>query len=164
MRVKPLSEEITQLAKRIELFRRDSEIKQPQFAKKLGVTATAYAHVASTGTKPSAELLMRLAKHTRVNLRWLLTGEGEMRGAEAPAQAPALAAQPLDSASNRDQISGGVGDLGASEKELLTRWRRLGWADQRAVMGVFDGLETRQGAAAAPPSLSPSDPAKESGR
>ena len=54
-------------------------LKQTTFAKSLGITQPNISRMISGQNKISAEALNRIAlAHKKVNLHWLLTGEGEM--------------------------------------------------------------------------------------
>nr|MDK2850307.1 repressor LexA [Candidatus Cloacimonadota bacterium] len=66
------------LGERIHALRKELGIKQYQMAQDMGVNASAISQMESGKINPSIESMLMLWRKYKVDLHWLLTGEGEM--------------------------------------------------------------------------------------
>ena len=65
--------------KRVKMVREALNMNMATFAKEMGVRPQNVSTIEMEGaSNPSADFLTRLANTYKVNLNWLLTGEGEM--------------------------------------------------------------------------------------
>lgn len=54
-----------------------------EFAEKIGISTSSLSHIFNGRNKPSLEVVMRIHKaYPRININWLLYGEGEMLESE----------------------------------------------------------------------------------
>ena len=67
------------IGERIRTYRQSKGIKVADFAKLIGVSQGSLSDIENQKTKPSAETISALVRHTDIDARWLMTGEGEMR-------------------------------------------------------------------------------------
>jgi transcriptional regulator with XRE-family HTH domain len=65
------------IGKRIKSFRIDNGYKTKEFADIIGITQGALSGLENEKSKPSAETLESLVRHTNINPKWLLTGEDD---------------------------------------------------------------------------------------
>ncbi|ENN94527.1 helix-turn-helix domain-containing protein [Bartonella vinsonii] len=68
----------TEQAKRLRLIRESLELNRDQIATRLGINKAIYDHAERGTTFPNVEFLAALSQKLKVNLAWLVTGEGEM--------------------------------------------------------------------------------------
>jgi transcriptional regulator with XRE-family HTH domain len=61
-----------------QLRRRLNKMTQSEFAKPLEIPYTAISKYETDQINPSSEILSKIGKIYKVNLNWLLTGEGEI--------------------------------------------------------------------------------------
>jgi SOS-response transcriptional repressor LexA len=66
------------VAERLKLLRQELKLKQVDMAKDLGLNPSAISQMESSKINPSPENLLQLWKLYKVDLHWLLTGEGNM--------------------------------------------------------------------------------------
>ena len=66
------------LGYRLRLARENKDVDQAYLAAKIDIAARTLQRWEKGEQVPDSNYLMRLAKHTGVNVEWLLTGEGEM--------------------------------------------------------------------------------------
>jgi phage repressor protein C with HTH and peptisase S24 domain len=87
------------LARRIEQVRERLGLTRPAFCKHIGFPYPRYHHITGERrSKPTADLLQAVARHTDVNPAWLLDGQGPMvRSAGLPGGLPGKGAR-LDDA------------------------------------------------------------------
>jgi transcriptional regulator with XRE-family HTH domain len=76
------AEILKQVGKRIKAVRAALNLNQEAYAKKLNISQPFLSFVEIGKRKPSFWLILSLLLYCHVNLRWLLTGEGEMFEAE----------------------------------------------------------------------------------
>ncbi len=68
----------TEQAKRLRLIRKSLQLHRDQIAVRLGINKAIYDHAERGTTFPNVEFLAALSQKLKVNLTWLITGEGEM--------------------------------------------------------------------------------------
>ncbi|WP_455478425.1 helix-turn-helix domain-containing protein [Bartonella sp. B10] len=68
----------TEQAKRLRLIREGLQLNRDQIATCLGINKAIYDHAERGTTFPNVEFLAALSQKLKVNLTWLITGEGEM--------------------------------------------------------------------------------------
>ncbi|WP_336288661.1 helix-turn-helix domain-containing protein [Bartonella sp. CB60] len=68
----------TEQAKRLRLIRESLELNRDQIATRLGINKAIYDHAERGTTFPNVEFLAALSQKLKVNLAWLVAGEGEM--------------------------------------------------------------------------------------
>ncbi|WP_039951878.1 helix-turn-helix domain-containing protein [Candidatus Bartonella washoeensis] len=68
----------TEQAKRLRLIRESLELNRDQIATRLGINKAIYDHAERGTTFPNVEFLTALSQQLKVNLAWLVTGNGEM--------------------------------------------------------------------------------------
>lgn len=69
---------LRQVGSRIKAVREQLNLNQGDYAGKLNISQPFLSYVEKGLRKPSFELLLSLLLYLNVNLRWLLTGEGDM--------------------------------------------------------------------------------------
>jgi transcriptional regulator with XRE-family HTH domain len=73
------------LRDRVILVFSESGLTQAAFAEQMGISAAQFSELRSGKSRPSMELIFGMANHIRdIDLRWLLTGEGEMKVSHRP--------------------------------------------------------------------------------
>ncbi|WP_039761111.1 helix-turn-helix domain-containing protein [Bartonella queenslandensis] len=83
----------TEQAKRLRLIRESLLLSRHQIATRLGINKAIYDHAERGTTFPNVEFLVVLSEKLKVNLNWLVTGNGEMFSDMAKAQAAGLKPQ-----------------------------------------------------------------------
>jgi len=76
------------IGQRIKLFRNALGITIADLSRKAGLSIGMISETETGKNKPSPSLMLALLKFYRLNLNWLLTGEGEMRVSDAPPVQP----------------------------------------------------------------------------
>lgn len=130
---------------RIREYRRSKGVKVADFAILIGISQGSLSDIENGKTKPSAETLASIVRHTDIDSRWLLTG-GEQHVAAEPT------VQYIQAGSSDPQISEMIGimrDLDkAARADLLRQARkelklkRLEDVDQEK-SELIDALEPR---------------------
>ncbi len=64
------------IGERIRVYRLSKGAKVGDFAKLIGVSQGSLSDIENQKTKPSADTISALVRHTDIDARWLLTGEG----------------------------------------------------------------------------------------
>ncbi|WP_142417222.1 helix-turn-helix domain-containing protein [Bartonella massiliensis] len=87
----------TEQAKRLRLIRKSLLLSRHQIATHLGINKAIYDHAERGTTFPNVEFLVVLSQKLKVNLNWLVTGNGEMFSDTAKAKASGLKPQAIPS-------------------------------------------------------------------
>ncbi|WP_375627406.1 helix-turn-helix domain-containing protein [Bartonella sp. PS17NMGDW] len=85
----------TEQAKRLRLIRESLLFSRHQIATRLGVNKAIYDHAERGTTFPNVEFLAVLSQKLKVNLNWLVTGNGEMFSDMAKAKAAGFKPQAI---------------------------------------------------------------------
>lgn len=119
MSTKKFAMDEKKLAERIKRLRKATGWRQKEFADKLNISRGYCSEIESGKKIPSERVIMSIAQLTKANYGWLLTGEGDMRG--APAAGP-----------NKKKEGFSTGptdfDLTARISEIVEDWIRRGLA------------------------------------
>jgi SOS-response transcriptional repressor LexA len=67
----------TDIGKRFGEIREDSHLNKQHFADSIKIPSTTVSDIELSKREPSKDVLLRLASKYRVNLHWMLTGDGE---------------------------------------------------------------------------------------
>lgn len=67
-----------ELGMRLKLFRNNLELSQTGMAKKLGITQHTFSNYENSKRFPDTRFLFKLRALFKVNLNWLVNGEGPM--------------------------------------------------------------------------------------
>ena len=110
---------INDIISRLEIIRKYYELTQSQISIKLSITQGFYSDMVNRGTGISAKAIIGLAlNYPEINLRWFLTGEGEMLegarlelGEEATRLTEAQASRPDIEFTERSKISHKIVEL-----------------------------------------------------
>ena len=68
---------ISMIGERIRQFREGSGLKVAAFAKIIGIGQGTLSNIENGVSKPSADTLSAIVRHTNIDAVWLLTGEGQ---------------------------------------------------------------------------------------
>ncbi|WP_144753058.1 helix-turn-helix domain-containing protein [Bartonella saheliensis] len=85
----------TEQAKRLRLIRESLLLSRHQIATRLGINKAIYDHAERGTTFPNVEFLIVLSQKLKVNLNWLVTGDGEMFSDMAKVKAAGLRSQAI---------------------------------------------------------------------
>ena len=75
------------IGQRLKSIRSALHLKQIELAKALNLNPSAISQIESNRTKPSLETLVEIAHLFKVDLHWLITGEGQMFSSSLPQKA-----------------------------------------------------------------------------
>ena len=65
------------IGNRIRDYRDSKNVKIAVFAKQIGISQGSLSDIENGKTKPSADTLAKIVRHTDIDAAWLLTGEGK---------------------------------------------------------------------------------------
>jgi SOS-response transcriptional repressor LexA len=74
----------TDIGKRFSEIRENSHLNKQHFADSIKIPSTTVSDIELSKREPSKDVLLRLASKYRVNLHWMLTGDGEKYVNEVP--------------------------------------------------------------------------------
>lgn len=66
------------IGERIKEYRRSKNLTMGQLSKIIGISQGSISDLENSKSKPSSDTFESFLRHTDINLRWLITGEGEM--------------------------------------------------------------------------------------
>jgi len=66
------------IALKIKQIRKELSLTQKEFSEKIGIERSLLSHIEIGDSMPSIEFYSSIAKIFRINLNWLITGEGNM--------------------------------------------------------------------------------------
>ena len=112
-----------ELGERIRLVRQGAGMGQNEFAQSLGITQSSVSKYESGKREPGALLLAGIERVFQIDIKWLITGEGQDAGSDKPSG-------PLEPGTV------GQGKLSKQEKELLGK--ALEVLRARKMEGAFD--------------------------
>ncbi len=72
------------LGNRLRAWRQSIHLKGYELSEKINISPGSLSEIESNNSLPSADTLAKLAKHSNLNILWLLTGDGNMFKKETP--------------------------------------------------------------------------------